>query len=59
MYRHKFEMELIFDSTQMDIIFDSYLRSKEQGFSGALNEYIETLAQVGICTTLLKIAQEI
>lgn len=59
MWKHQFEAELIFDSDQMDVITESYQRQVKDGFCGTLEDFIDTLAQVGICTTLLKLAKGI
>lgn len=50
-------MELIFDSEQMEIINQSYMR--QEGFKGTVADFIETLAQVGVCTTLLEMAKNL
>ncbi len=59
MLKHHFETELIFDPDQMDVITESYQRQVKDGFSGTLEDFIDTLAQVGICTTLLRLAKGI
>lgn len=57
MWRYRFEMELIFDSDQMEIISNSYMRQED--FNGTIEEFIETLANVGVCTTLLEMAKNL
>ena len=57
MQRFKFEMELIFDDEQMEIINQSY--RKQEGFTGTVADFVETLAQVGVCTTLLNMAKNL
>lgn len=57
MWRYKIELELIFNDEQMEIILESYM--KQDGFSGTVEEFIKTLAQVGVCTTLIEMAENV
>ncbi len=57
MWKYKIELELIFNDEQMEIILESYM--KQDGFSGTVEEFIKTLAQVGVCTTLIEMAENV
>lgn len=60
MWKHKFEMELIFTDEQMEIILESYKKQEVvEELSVTLEEFVETLAQMGVCMTLLQIAQNL
>lgn len=60
MWKHKFEMELIFTDEQMEIILESYRKQEIVGeLSVTVEEFAETLAQVSVCMTLLQIAQNL
>ena len=58
---HRFciDMELIFSGEQMEILEASYGRAQKQGYTGNIGEYVEHLAHVGACTTLLEIARNL
>lgn len=50
-------MELLFSAEQMEIINRAYMRQKD--FNGTVEDFIETLANVGVCTTLLEMAKNL
>ncbi len=60
MWKHKFEMELIFTDEQMEIILESYKKQEVvEELSVTVEEFVETLAQMGVCMTLLQIVQNL
>lgn len=60
MWKHKFEMELIFTDEQMEIILESYRKQEVVGeLLVTVEEFVETLAQISVCATLLQIAQNL
>lgn len=55
----KIKLDLLFAPEQMEILQASYERAKKQGFTKGIEDYVEHLAHIGACTTLLEIAKNI
>lgn len=57
MQKFEFTMEIQLDDDQMNIVQEAYEKAKADGFSCPIECYVESLADIGIGMTLLRLAR--